>query len=355
MTIYQDRHKPSARALEQGIAPLPLDQAETTLWMVRRGPSRGKTGPMAKLYQEGDMDIEDFAWIILNWDDPEKKRAAYTLLADKLRQPQIVLSVLRHGPDVIGGSKYLEEQQYESMYYGLFSALWGVVSAVLLIGAILWNAASRVLEGYPWPVTLIATLIVLAVLIVPLALFARHDYKRQMSRSRDFRMGREGEQWAAERVRAKLDSRWTVFRNLKLPNRKGDCDLVLVGSPGVYVLEVKAHRRTIRVKNGVWEEENRSRWRTMSQNPQAQATGAAVDVKDWLNRHGVVISYVKKAVVLTQPQPSTDFATAKAPVWLHYDFEDRLNNLNSAPAVMSDEVVEHIVSILKEASSSSHK
>ncbi len=141
----QNTSKPAIPVLEQGIAPLPLELAENTLWTVRRGPSRGKTGTMAQLYKEGDMDIGDFAWIILRWGDPQKKRAAYTLLSEKLKQPQIVQEVLRHGPVVIGGSTYLEEQQYESMYFGLFSAFWGILSAVMLTGAILWVAVSRIL------------------------------------------------------------------------------------------------------------------------------------------------------------------------------------------------------------------
>ncbi len=74
-----------------------------------------------------------------------------------------------------------------------------------------------------------AALIVVAILVVPFALYARYAYKKMMAESRNFRQGREGEQWVAERVSAKLDNRWTVFRNLNLPNRKGDLDLVLVG------------------------------------------------------------------------------------------------------------------------------
>ncbi len=356
MATYQNTSKPAVPALEQGIAPLPLDVAESTLWTVRRpGPSQGKTGTMTQLYNEGAMDIGDFAWIILNWGDPQKKRAAYTLLSEKLKQPQIVQAVLRHGPDVFGGSTYLEEQQYESMYFGLFSALWGVISSVVLTGVITWAAISQILAGKPWPITLVASLIVVLILVTPFVLWARYDFRKEMARSRNFRQGREGEQWVVERVSAKLDSRWTAFRNLKLPNHKGDIDLVLVGPPGVYVLEIKAYGRTVRVNNGVWEEQAGRKWRGMSDNPQAQATGGAVDVRDWLNRHNVVLPYVDKAVVLTQPQASTDFATAKAPVWLHYDLDNQLTGLKDAPAKLAGETREHIVGILKDTSSKSKK
>ena len=356
MTTYQKPSKPATAVLEQGIAPLPLESAESTLWTVRRpGPSRGKTGTMAELYAAGDMDIGDYAWIILNWSNPQTKRAAYTLLAHQLKQPVMVQTVLRHGPTVIGGSTYLEEQQYESMYNGLFAALWGVVCAVMLTGAITWTAVSRMLEGHYWAVTLVAALICVAILVGPFALYARHDFKKQMAASRNFRQGREGEQWVAERVSAQLDSRWTAFRNLKLPNRKGDLDLVLVGPAGVYVLEVKAYGRTVRVNNGVWEEQHGRHWRSMSDNPQAQATGGAVDLRDWLNRHNIVIPYVDKAVVLTQPQGSTEFVTAKAPVWLHFDLDNQLSTLNNGPAELADETREQIVGVLKEAMQKSKK
>jgi hypothetical protein len=351
MSNIQNRFRPTNPSLENGIIPLPLEQAANTLWTVRQGPSTGRTDTMAKLYEDGDMDIEDFAWIILRWDKPDIKRAAYTLLIDKLKQPQLEQAVLRHGPTVLGGSTYLEEQQYESMYFGLFSALWGIVFGVALTVAIVWAAISKILEGYPWTLMLTASLIVTVILVVPLALYSRYDFKKEMAKSRNFRLGREGEQWVADRVSAKLDSQWTVFRNLRLPGRKSNCDLVLVGPPGVYVLEVKAYRHTVRVNNGTWEEQQGSGWRVLSQNPQAQATSGALDVKDWLNRHNVLLPYVDKAVVLTQPQASTDFATAKAPVWLHYDIDNQISNLESAPAKLLPEVTERAVTALKEAAS----
>jgi hypothetical protein len=350
MTLSVDKQKQEAVALEQGIVPLPLQQAENTTWTVRRpGPSRGRTDTMATLYRDADMDIGDFAWIILNWSDPVKKRAAYTLLTDKLKQPQITQSVLRHGPEVLSGGTYLEEQQYESMYFGLFSAFWGVVFGVLLIGSIVWGAAGLILQGHPWPATVSAAVIVIAILVTPIALYARYDFKKETRKSRDFRIGREGEAWVAERVSAKLDSRWTVFRNLKLPTHEGDCDFVLVGPPGIYVLEVKAYGGTLRVNNGVWEAQSGRKWRTLSQNPQAQATRGAVDIKNWLNRHNVIIPYVDKAVVLTKPQPSTAFATAKVPVWLHYDVDSQLAHLNDATAKLDTELIEQTIAVLREA------
>ncbi len=93
----------------------------------------------------------------------------------------------------------------------------------------------------------------------------------------------------------------------------------------------------------------------MTDNPQAQATGGAVDVRDWLNRHNVVLPYVDKAVVLTQPQGSTDFATAKAPVWLHFDLDNQLAALNDAPTKLMDETRGLIVGVLKEAMNKSKK
>ena len=329
------------------IAPMSLEQAERTIWQVRRGPARGRVATMSELYKDGDLDIEDFAWIILHWwSDTEKKRAAYTLLRHYLGQPQTLQTALRHGPQVFGGSKYLEEQQYENQIQAVLSASWGLAGGGLILLGLIWSSAERILQGHPWQVTVVAALILVLLLIVPIALYSKHEFRKAMEKSRDYRLGREGEEWVVDRTRVMLDSRWTVFRNLTLPNRNADCDLVLIGPPGIYVLEVKAYRGNIRVQDGVWEEQTRGKWRSMSKNPQAQATGSAVGLSDWIKRHGVV-QYVDKALVLTEPQPSTNFTTSKVPVWLHYDVDQQLTALNHKAPSLSDEELERIVEIVQ--------
>ncbi|MDD5370574.1 MAG: nuclease-related domain-containing protein [Anaerolineaceae bacterium] len=58
-----------------------------------------------------------------------------------------------------------------------------------------------------------------------------------------------------------MRSPWAIFHNLSWQNRKwGDVDFVLVGPGGMWVFEVKAYRRMVRVLDDHWQYKSRWGW-----------------------------------------------------------------------------------------------
>jgi hypothetical protein len=100
------------------------------------------------------------------------------------------------------------------------------------------------------PSGLLAFVIVMALFIGIGWLSLGRATKQELDLYRSFRKGRQGEEAVVEKIRSALDNRWTIFRNLHLPDRKDDLDVVLVGPDGVWTVEVKAYEGTVRVANG---------------------------------------------------------------------------------------------------------
>jgi hypothetical protein len=116
-------------------------------------------------------------------------------------------------------------------------------------------------------------------------------------------------------LRAALDSRWTIFSNIQLPDRRGDLDLVLVGPGGVWLVEVKTLGGTVRAREGTWERRVRGGWARITPSPAEQATRNAVRLREFLQREGIDIRWVESAIALGKAQPVAGFAGSQPPVW----------------------------------------
>lgn len=325
--------------------PVPLEIARQEQWTIYRGPNAGAHGTMGELLDTHRMDIVDLAYVIRGGQYPSKKAAAITLLAHQLGQPQTLQSAMRHGPKVFGDSKYLEEQQYDSM---LWAFLYGFVPP-FVGGAVLLNLAQsagrRYLTAEPWLLTDVLTLLGALILMVLAAWYARRKWNQNIQKFRSFRDGREGEQWVTDTVRAALDNRWTAFRGVHLPGRKEDVDLVLVGPAGVWALEIKAYKSSVRVQNRKWEYLSGKAWHSLVGDPVAQVRKNAQNLRYHLEQFGIR-THVNAAVVITQPQQVSSFGPTDEPVWLHFDVENQLTRLNNSPPILADEVTENAIAAL---------
>ena len=140
-----------------------------------------------------------------------------------------------------------------------------------------------------------------------------------------FRTGRIGEEKVVERLRAALDNRWTIFRNLHLPGHADDIDIVLVGPGGVWAIEVKSSRSTVKIEGKKWELQVKGRWITARNNPSDQITTKARLLNDFLKRQGIT-RWVERAIALASPQPISNFDLSEIPVWLLPTIEERVTN-----------------------------
>src|SRR3954449_8817578 len=89
-----------------------------------------------------------------------------------------------------------------------------------------------------------------------------HLYDGPNSNRKTFRKGAEGEERVVARMEALLDNRWTIFRDLVLPDHSGDIDIVLVGPPGVWAIEVKSFTSNMKVENDTWYWKATNGWRS---------------------------------------------------------------------------------------------
>lgn len=308
---------------------MPVEQAEQVLWQ-----GSGPHEPMGKLVHEGALNAKDLGWGIEYAYNQQVKEASRTLLAHLLGDPATIQTTLRYGPQVYGGSPYLEEKQYDSLIKVALYAMGGIMFGLYILYWLIVAAVQVLLKGAPWLMvfTAIGSLLLLVLVVLsPLIWWGRRRIFQELDNFRNYRNGREAEERVLEELRAALDNRWTIFRNLVLPGAKGDIDLVLVGPSGVYVLEVKAYKPTVRINNGAWERQEKKKWRSFGSNPSVQAKRNAAGVSDYLKCHGIPL-WVNPIVVLTEPQPVTNFVNPTPPVWLHFDLPVRASALNrSAP------------------------
>jgi hypothetical protein len=214
---------------------------------------------------------------------------------------------------VVLGSGYLEERQEHHL--ASLGAVVGVTVVVFLYS--LNDGVRSMLAGRP------INLLALIGFFVSMALGVW--YVRRHARAwRSYRLGYKGEEQVVEQVRTALDHRWTIYRNLQLPQRKDDLDLVLVGPGGVWVVQVKAFSTPLRCSAGAWEYRRGRRWVRCDpkHDPAAQITRQATALHDFLARNGID-RFVERAIALAGAVPAADVAASPIPVWLPFTIAER--------------------------------
>jgi hypothetical protein len=277
------------------------------------------------------------------------REAARTLLAYWIGQPETIETTGRYGPEVIVGSHYLAERELEhaGMFfaYAGFAYGAGILLLIDIVRSIVWPAIQGLAAGRLDPVLI---LVIIFTLVVGggVAWWLYREMRRQLNAFRTFRAGREGEEATLEKLRAALNNRWTIFRSLQLPGRSDDCDLILVGPGGLWLLEVKAYRGTIRVQGKKWERQTKRGWTALDENPSEQVSKRAVRLNYFLQGQGIN-RWVETAIVLAEPQPVSNLEASVIPVWLLPQLEEHAAALSTRKPPTEKEN-EQIMNVLKE-------
>lgn len=137
-----------------------------------------------------------------------------------------------------------------------------------------------------------------------------------------------------------------IFRNLHLPGRKDDVDIVLVGPGGVWAIEVKAYRGNVRLQNGQWERETKTGWHKLDDNPSRQVTSNVKNLNIYLQRQGIT-RWVERAIALAEPQPISNFGSSEIPIWFVPTLETQAANLTTRTPPTEDEI-KQITGLFKE-------
>jgi len=172
---------------------------------------------------------------------------------------------------VIQGSDYLANEVQRRYRQSLFVA---AVMLVLVGAGLLVALAIIVLELVSQKTPALWLWPLVAMLLLPL-FWLSDRFVELWQEEQNFRRGQLGESEVARLLRLGLGSDWTLFRNVKLPGSKVDIDMVLLGPPGVFALEVKAYTGNYRYAKQHFYRRSMMTWRRMQHNPGKQARAAA--------------------------------------------------------------------------------
>jgi len=315
--------------------PMSLEEARRVIW-----PFDARQ-PMGLMLDQRILTRSKLQWAAEKAKWPDVCRAAQTLIEELERQetapmvpavasaappvaipapsaiPPLTPTAAPHvAARVVIASKYLEKQEslhgWMLVYYGSV----GLGALLTTITSVVWQ-----LRGQTGALASVALFANIARWIW-LAWLAR----RRNRTWRNYRAGHAGEDRTAEQLRTTLDHHWTIYRNLQLPDRKDDLDLVLVGPGGVWAVQVKATSAPLRVQAGRWQVRRGGLWVAAKPNPGAQITRQATALNDFFKRNGLA-RFVERAVALAAPQPFDQFIASEIPVWLPFDIERRAQSL----------------------------
>jgi hypothetical protein len=136
-------------------------------------------------------------------------------------------------------------------------------------------------------------------------------YIRSVRESEQQAAGIQGENALASWLSGRLSDDWIAVCGYR--NRKGEADIVVVGPPGVWVIEVKNRNARLHVEGDQWWYQKMDRWGNVVENGSASDNGGRTwgrqvgDIADalawWLKRNDQQV-HVHTAVMLTHARAS---------------------------------------------------
>ncbi len=298
-------------------------EAEQVQWQDTGGKFSHLKGTLGELLASKVIYPSHLAYMVDRGETPLLREACRVLLLRWLEAAPATGASVRRGPEVVTGSNYATDQREESLAMAMAYATGAVFVSLFLTFGLVQSALGLINKGTPWPLAAFGLLFWMVVLGVPLGLWLYRSIRGNLRRYRDFYRGQEAEEWFVDRLRANLDSRWTIYRNLQLPGKKSDLDVVLVGPAGVWVFEVKGYKPPVRFHDERWEIQVGKKWKPLDGNPLRQAAFGAAQLHEFLARHNIT-RYIDKAVIFSEPQVADNFADHREEVWLRFEADEKI-------------------------------
>jgi hypothetical protein len=231
-------------------------------------------------------------------------------LSTPLQTPAAAAEPLCAGSRIITASTYLGYQEILHGWLLFYYSGLGTGLALTTLTTLLWLLRGQ--ATWLTVLSLTANLVLWSCLAVLIS-------RRRRTR-RNYLAGRKGEDRVVEQLGATLDQRWTIYRNLQLPARKDDLDVILTGPGGVWAVQVKAYSVPLRVRAGVWEYQRGRNWLRCGRrfDPATQVTRQATLLNEFLKSNGIR-RFVERAIALAEPQPFDRFTTSDIPIWLPFN------------------------------------
>ena len=275
--------------------------------------------------------------------------AIETAWDEKVRQAAIALSLIRleqivkePAPDagfvhvVSGGRSYSEREEVrltfiQGILSGFLLVLMIVLSIWLIISVTMTKPSGKSFSDIvttPYDFFVLAVVMGAFTFLVWLAISIPDWFSRRLDKKiEEHRFGQEGEEQVLQLIVQSLDGNWSVFQNIRIPGRnKGDLDLLLVGPPGLWVLEVKNFRGIYRNIGDTWEYKKDKKWKATKKSPSQQANNNALRLKNFLKADNINV-FVNQAVVWVNQESPLTVENPSVAVWQYSRLPDELGNI----------------------------
>jgi Nuclease-related domain len=166
--------------------------------------------------------------------------------------------------------------------------------------------------------------------------------------------GVAGERTLALWLGTSLSDEWVGFGGYK--NKRGEADLVLVGPPGVWVVEVKNRKAQLFANGDQWHYRKFDNYGNVVDGGPAtdrkgrtwgqQASQVAESLSWWLGHNQLVVP-VRTAVVLVHPKASVAVITSPGVDVVTADPRDLFRALTSAPPIVGNDVREQVMRLVR--------
>jgi len=310
-----------------------LEEARATLWPF----THHKGQPMGALMDSQQLSLRDLAYAIENAYEERVRQAAIALSLVKLGQvvnEPVSDAGLVH--IVSGGRSYSARKEsqltlIQGIVLGSIFSLLVAVSVWMVIAGSKPNPDTKSFTDIISTPAGVIALIFTAAFFIFLAWLVNF-IPEQISKSLDkkieeYRLGQEGEDRVVQSIIQTLDGNWYLFRNVNLPGHsKNDLDLILIGPPGIWVLEVKNFNGIYRNVGDRWEYFKNKQWRLLSKSPSQQARREAGNLAAFL-RADKINTYVNGVVVWANPESPLTVDNPSTAIWLYNDLPNELGNI----------------------------
>jgi hypothetical protein len=229
----------------------------------------------------------------------------------------------------------------EGAIYGGLLTFFLVLTGYLIFGNANYSQNSTGIADLitsPFELLIFLMSLALFVFIVWLPNYLMGQISKRINKEiESYRLGEEGEEKVVELILQTLDGRWNLIRNINLPGRnKSDLDIVLVGPPGVWVLEVKNYKGEYRNIGETWEYRHGKKWKNTKGNPSKQALSNAVRLRNFLMADNLKI-FVNPVVVWVNDESRLMVENPSAAIWLFDHLPDELGNIWQAEKLTEEE------------------
>ena len=360
IVLLKQKQASTRKFIEKGKLPRNIYEANAVIWPFSK--YTGKIGhTMGELVDNRDITKRDLVYAIEKAWDEQVRTAAHIILrsqlgleSDKMNEPKGALKVT--------ANRSFMEKQIETLSFKK-GAFWGALLAICAILLIIDFIYMGVTGAIPTLIDfilktkfigLVFIIIVCSFFIFIANLVMKHTAEKKFDnydmQIKNHKQGRDGEDKVVDVMRECLDGSYHAFRNLVLPSKKEDLDIVLVGPQGVFIFEVKTYNGKYENTNDDWYFCGRKK-KKIKDSPTNQVKRNAAQLADFLEAdfsRNKEKKWVTPIVVMANADTICYETNPSVPIWRIQHLADELGNL-SDKRILSEQAQKEICEKLGKA------